>query len=181
MLRRRSFATVVAGRARHWWPTTCRRWVTPTSPRWPAVLKRGRMKACRLPNLGLLLVFLLLLPACACAKETASPGPPQIPFGLDAFTQWQRWPYLRIGVRCYMRSTFDRRGGNDNADAAHFIRQIDDAHNVAVDELGPGILWFVRYNHWHGSPWQYLVDDQEHIVQETSTRDPLHPAKNSVF
>ena len=30
------------------------------------------------------------------------------------------------------------RGGNDNADAAHFIRQIDDTHNVVLDELGPG-------------------------------------------
>ena len=80
-----------------------------------------------------------------------------------------------------MRSTFDRSGGNDNADAAHFIRQIDDTHNVALDELGPGILWFERYNHWHGSPWQYLVDGKEYIVQETSTRDPLHPAKDSVF
>src|SRR3954464_4577239 len=107
--------------------------------------------------------------------------PPPIPFGLDAITQWDHWPYLRIGVRCYMRSTFDRSGGNDNADAAHFIRQIDDTHNVTLDELGPGILWFVRYNHWHGSPWQYLVDGRETIVQETSTRDPLHPAKDSVF
>jgi len=92
-----------------------------------------------------------------------------------------RWPYLRIGVRCYMRSTFDRSGGNDNADAAHFIRQVDDTHNVALDELGPGILWFARYNHWHGSPWQYLVDGHETIVSETSTADPLHPAKDSVI
>ena len=97
-----------------------------------------------------------------CARRAPpSSRPPQIPFGLDAFTQWERWPYLRIGVRCYMRSTFDRSGGNDNADAAHFIRQIDDTHNVALDELGPGILWFARYNHWHGSPWQYLVDGKD--------------------
>src|SRR5438270_395541 len=119
--------------------------------------------------------------AVAQDDHRPSPRPPQIPIGPDAFTQWQRWPYLRIGVRCYMRSTFDRSGGNDNADAAHFIRQIDDTHNVALDEGGPGILWFARYNHWHGSPWQYLVDGKEFIVQETSTRDPVHPAKDSVF
>src|SRR5262249_4575490 len=40
---------------------------------------------------------------------------------------------------------------------------------------------FERYNHWHGSPWQYLIDGKEIIVTETSTPDPLHPAKNSVF
>ena len=114
-------------------------------------------------------------------NQVRSTTPPQIPFGVDAFTQWDHWPYLRIGVRSYMRSTFDRTGGNDNADAAHFLRQIDGTHNVALDELGPGILWFARYNHWHGSPWQYRVDGNETIVTETSTRDPLHPAKNSVF
>src|SRR4051794_19376198 len=115
------------------------------------------------------------------SPDSLAVEPPTIPIGIDAITQWQRWPYLRIGVRAYMRSTFDRTGGNDNADAAHFIRQTDDTHNVAVDELGPGILWFARYNHWHGSPWQYLVDGKETIVTETSTRDPLHPTKNSVF
>ena len=37
--------------------------------------------------------------------------PPVIPIGLDAYRQWERWPYQRIGARAYMRSTYDRRGG----------------------------------------------------------------------
>jgi hypothetical protein len=132
---------------------------------------------------ALLLMALWFIALTTPARGEVSPAtqPPQIPFGLDAITQWERWPYLRIGVRCYMRSTFDRTGGNDNADAAHFIRQIDDMHNVVLDETGPGILWFARFNRWHGSPWQYLVDGKETIVRETSTADPLHPVKNSVF
>jgi hypothetical protein len=140
------------------------------------------MKGSRRRSAGLSLV-LLIVAIDARAQDSAPPSnrPPQIPVGFDAFTEWQRWPYLRIGARCYMRSTFDRSGGNDNADAAHFIRQIDDTHNVVIDETGPGILWFARYNHWHGSPWQYLVDRKEFIVQETSTADPVHPAKNSVL
>ncbi|MCA9100463.1 MAG: DUF2961 domain-containing protein, partial [Planctomycetales bacterium] len=76
---------------------------------------------------------------------------------------------------------FDRTGGNHSADAAHFIRQIDDTHNVALDELGPGILWFVRHNHWHGSPWEYLIDGHAYTVTETSTADPVHPVADSVF
>jgi hypothetical protein len=140
------------------------------------------MKGSRRRNAGLsLALFLFVSSAWAQDRTYFSSRPPQIPFGLDAFRQWERWPYLRIGVRCYMRSTFDRAGGNDNADAAHFIRQIDDTHNVVLDEIGPGILWFARYNQWHGSPWQYLVDGKQTIVQETSTRNPLHPAKDSVF
>jgi hypothetical protein len=38
--------------------------------------------------------------------------PPTIPVGLDAYRQWERWPYQRIGARAYMRSTYDRTGGN---------------------------------------------------------------------
>ncbi len=41
--------------------------------------------------------------------------PPVIPVGLDAYRQWERWPVERIGVRAYMRSTYDRRGGNERA------------------------------------------------------------------
>jgi hypothetical protein len=142
------------------------------------------MNADRCPTIVVCCSFAwLLIASVSFAQDERPPSrkPPPIPFGLDAFTQWQRWPYLRIGVRAYMRSTFDRSGGNDNADAGHFIRQVDDTHNVALDEAGPGILWFVRYNHWHGSPWQYLVDGKEFLVQETSTNDPVHPAKNSIF
>jgi hypothetical protein len=91
--------------------------------------------------------------AAVVPAETSEP--PVIPIGYDAFLHWEQWPVLRLGVRAYMRSTFDRTGGNHNADAAHFIRILDDQHSVALDESGPGILWFVRHNHWHGSPWSY--------------------------
>ncbi|HKS38535.1 MAG TPA: DUF2961 domain-containing protein [Verrucomicrobiae bacterium] len=112
-------------------------------------------------------------------RETAEP--PVIPVGYDAFLQWEQWPMLRVGVRAYMRSTFDRTGGNHFADAAHYIRQVDDQHSVALDEQGPGILWFVRHNHWHGSPWSYAVDGRETIVRESSTADPTKPVENSIF
>jgi hypothetical protein len=38
---------------------------------------------------------------------------PTVPVGLDAYRQWDRWPQQRIGVRAYMRSTYDRRGWNE--------------------------------------------------------------------
>src|SRR5437016_2279671 len=43
--------------------------------------------------------------------------PPTIPIGYDAYRQWEKWPLQRIGMRTYMRSTCDRRGGNEGADA----------------------------------------------------------------
>ncbi len=107
--------------------------------------------------------------------------PPPLTIGLDAIRLWHRWPYLRIGARTYMRSTYDRSGGNEAADASHFLRQDAPDHNVTLDVVGNGVLSFVRTNHWHGSPWHYIVDGADHVVTETSTADPDHPISGSTF
>lgn len=127
---------------------------------------------------------LLLLLATALAPSTllaAPPDPPAIPVGFDSYRMWDHWPDQRIGVRAYMRSTYDRTGGNEAADASHFLYQAADDFNVTLDVEGPGVLYFCRYNHWHGSPWHYVVDDADHIVQETTTADPLHRPKEAVL
>ena len=117
----------------------------------------------------------------SAAEERGASEPPMIPVGLDALRMWERWPYLRIGARTYMRSTYDRSGGNEAADASHFLYQVADNFNVTLDLAGSGVLYFARYNHWHGSPWHYVVDGHDYVVQETSTADPNHPAPGSVF
>lgn len=107
--------------------------------------------------------------------------PPVIPVGLDAYRQWERWPYQRIGARAYMRSTHDRTGGNESADASHFLYQESNTFNVTLDVEGAGVLVFARYNHWHGSPWHYEVDGRDYLVEETSSADPTRPVPGSVF
>src|SRR5215469_11823622 len=74
-------------------------------------------------------------------------APAAIPVGYDASRQWNHWPYQRIGMRAYMRSTYDRTGGNEGADASHFLYQLADDNNVTLDVAGSGVLCFVRYNH----------------------------------
>ena len=59
-----------------------------------------------------LTLWLLLIPAL---RGASAQPPPVIPVGLDAYRLWERWPYQRIGARAYMRSTYDRRGGNEGA------------------------------------------------------------------
>src|SRR5256885_16627855 len=77
----------------------------------------------------------------------AAAQPPAIPVGLDAYRMWDRWAWHRIGARTYMRSTYDRTGGNERADAPHFLYQLADDRNVTVDIEAPGIPPFVRHNH----------------------------------
>ena len=120
-----------------------------------------------------------------CAAFLSAPlfaaEPPVIPVGLDAYRQWERWPYQRIGARTYMRSTYDRRGGNEGADASHFLFQLADDFNVSLDVEGPGVLYFARYNHWHGSPWHYVIDGADHLLQESNTADPTKRLQDSAF
>ena len=106
--------------------------------------------------------------------------PPPVAWGLDAYRQWDRMYRVRIGTRTYMRSTYDRTGGNEGVDASHFLRQEPD-YFVPLDVAGPGVLAFVRTNHWHGSPWHYVADGRDHVVTETSTANPLVPVEGSRF
>jgi hypothetical protein len=116
----------------------------------------------------------------AAFSRSAEPPKP-LPIGIDAYRMWNQWPDQRIGMRAYMRSTYDRTGGNEGADASHFLYQLADDFNVSLDVEGPGVLMFTRYNHWHGSPWHYVVDGKDNIIREGSTADPLHPDPNSTF
>jgi hypothetical protein len=125
-------------------------------------------------------------PNYALASSWAETGilsnqPPVIPVGLDAYRMWDRWAYQRIGARAYMCSTYDRCGGNEGADASHFLYQLSNNFNVVLDLEGPGVLYFARFNHWHGSPWHFQVDGTDYLVEESSTPNPTHPIDNAVF
>ena len=91
-----------------------------------------------------LLVFLISgsMPDVSYSADSAvlkqSNEPPIIPVGLDAYRMWDRLAYHRIGVRAYMRSTYDRQGNNRSADASHFLYQESDEFNVTLDVKGPG-------------------------------------------
>ena len=120
-------------------------------------------------------------PDGAISRPGPHPPLPMVPIGLDAIRQWDRLPVLRYGVRTYLRSTYDRSGGNEGADASHFLRLAPESVAIALDVAGPGVLTFVRTNHWHGSPWHYVVDGVDHLVSESTTANPLVPIAGSVF
>src|SRR5262249_45897011 len=111
-----------------------------------AALIRDKQLNLSLPFIVLIRVHswlkLFVLALLFFASHARCAEPPEIPVGLDAYRQWDRWPYQRIGARAYMRSTYDRRGGNEGADASHFLFQRADDFNVTLDLQGPGILYF---------------------------------------
>lgn len=99
---------------------------------------------------------------------------PVIPIGLDSYRMWDKLYLQRPGVRAYMRSTYDREGGNQSADASHYLFANGEDHNVSLDVKGKGVLYFFRANHWHGSPWHFIVDGKDNVVEETGTSDPVN-------
>ncbi len=90
-----------------------------------------------------LLAMLIVLQTFAVGTTSAQvTGLPEIPVGTDAYLQWDRLPYLRLGMRAYMRSTYDRNGNNRTADASHYLYQESDTFNVSLDVMSPGILYW---------------------------------------
>jgi hypothetical protein len=132
-------------------------------------------------RLRLYLCAFTFFAAFSSSAQKLVPKQPPIPVGLDAYRHWDQWPTQRIGMRATMRSTFDRAGGNEAVDASHFLYQLSDTFNAALDIEGSGILMFERFNHWHGSPWQYVIDGKTHILAESSTADPNHPLEQTTF
>lgn len=98
-----------------------------------------------------------------------------IPVGWDAFLRWDQWPQQRLGMRTYMRSTYDRQGGN--ADMSNYLFMKEEEYNVTLDVIGKGTLCFFRTNFWHGSPWYFNVDGTDNVVKENGTDDPLNARK----
>lgn len=106
------------------------------------------------------------------AHSGKTQSPPTIPVGWDIYRQWDKWPLQRIGVRAYMRGTYNRSGGN--TDMSNYLFMKEEDYNVTLDVIGKGTLYFFRTNFWHGSPWHFNIDDRDHQIKETATDDPVH-------
>lgn len=123
---------------------------------------------CRPSPCSLLLAALI----AGGAGEQREPGelkPPPIAIGLDAYREFRHMYRPKPGVRTFLRSTYDRAGGNEAADASHFLRAEAPDFNGVLDVAGPGILYFARANHWHRRPWNYVVDGRSTIVSERAS------------
>jgi hypothetical protein len=97
---------------------------------------------------------------------------PVLPFGWDTY-RIENWPVMRPLMRTMMPSTYDRSGGNEGADASHFLYGEGENFHVVADVRGSGWLAFSRFNRWHGSPWHFEVDGQDNLLTESNLLPPL--------
>jgi hypothetical protein len=127
---------------------------------------------------GLILCFLIQSSLFAQIKINANDKKsthPLIPVGWDAYLKWDQWPQQRPGTRAYMRSTYNRLGGN--SDMSNYLFMKEEEYNVTLDVIGKGALYFFRTNFWHGSPWHFNIDGKDNLLKETGTDDPVNARK----
>ena len=99
---------------------------------------------------------------CSVVGMASGAQAPVIAIAADAYRLWERWPYQRIGDRAYMRSTYDRAGGNDPATPSHFLYQLADdlQRHARCRGLGRAVFRahqslarqpLALHRRWHGS------------------------------
>ena len=122
------------------------------------------------------------LAALFALRRRRPPRSARIPSAWTPTGMWDRWPYQRIGARAYMRSTYDRAGGNERADASHFLYQLADDFNVTLDVEGPGHPLLRPLQPLARQPLALRGGRQgPHGAAKPARPIPMHPAPNSVF
>jgi hypothetical protein len=102
--------------------------------------------------------------ACAAAREsqgtvaatTTVQTLPPLYLGLDAYRHLDKLSYLELGDRVEGVSTADAAGSN--ADNTNVVRVLPDGEHVLFDQLGPGIMTFMRMQENYGGPWNLSLD-----------------------
>lgn len=82
--------------------------------------------------------------------------PPPLYLGLDAYRHLDKLSYLELGDRVEGASTADP--GGSNADYRHVARVLPGGAHVLFDQLGPGIMTFMRMQENYGGPWNLSLD-----------------------
>src|SRR6266700_6243679 len=92
---------------------------------------------------------------------------PPLYLGLNAYRHLDKLSYLELGDRVEGASTADT--GGSNADNTHVVRVLPDGEHVLFDQLGPGMMTFMRMQENYGSPWNLSLDG--HFITTVNTSD----------
>ena len=105
-----------------------------------------------------------IVPASTGTLSPVAQTPP-LYLGLDAYRHVDKLSYLEIGDRVEGASTADT--GGSNADNSHIARILPDGERVLFDQVGPGIVTFMRMQENYGAPWQLSLDG--HLTTHVNT------------
>ena len=145
---------------------------------------RGSSKCCahavdRAFLLAVIFACLVGLPSGARCEGPGAARHPRRPRRLSPVGQLAATSASARAPTCAAPTT--ARGGNEGADASHFLYQTPTTSTSRSTSTAPGVLYFARYNHWHGSPWHYVVDGDRHVVQRVEHRRSDQAGGGSIF
>ncbi len=106
------------------------------------------------------------------ATATAQTSPP-LYLGLDAYRRLDKLSYLEVGDRVEGTSTADP--GGSNSDNKHVVRVLPDGEHILFDQLGPGIMTFMRMQENYGGPWNLSLDGHFTTTVNASDFGQTHP------
>ena len=94
--------------------------------------------------------------------------------GLDAYRHLDKLSYLEVGDRVEGQSSADLFA--DNHDNTHFLRALPDGEHVLFDQMGPGLVTFMRMQENYGAPWQLTLDNQAPLTIHPNDLGQVNPA-----
>jgi hypothetical protein len=87
---------------------------------------------------------------------------PPLYLGLDSYLHWDKLPYLEIGDRVAGQSTADPVGSNN--DSVNILDTRADGGRVLFDQIGPGVVTFLRMQEAFGGPWRLTRDGHTETI-----------------
>lgn len=113
--------------------------------------------------------------AAQAASVTATPThtSPPLYLGLDAYRHLDKLSYLELGDRVEGASSADT--GGSNADGTHIVRVLPDGEHVLFDQIGPGIVTFMRMQQDSGNPWNLSLNGQLTTTVSTNDLGQMNP------
>jgi hypothetical protein len=105
--------------------------------------------------------LVVVLSGVACSA-TDRHDPPPLYLGVDSYLNWDKLPYLEIGDRVAGQSTADPVGSNN--DSLNVLATRPGGGRVLFDQVGPGVVTFMRMQEEFGGPWRLTADGQTRTI-----------------
>jgi hypothetical protein len=114
-------------------------------------------------------------PGLALSAPDRPPRLPPLYLGVDSYLHWDKLPYLEIGDRVAGQSSADPVGSNN--DSLGILGTRPGGGRVLFDQVGPGVVTFMRMQEAFGGPWRLTADGHTRTIAgaDLGGADPTLP------